>query len=79
VSYILDEFERYAIWYKQKHGKSPTLVIDDVNQIANSEPKLLQYLQGRASTAAKQNLYSLVFVTSDSSVPLQMIGMKITK
>ena len=68
------QFEKFAECYRKEYGKSPVLVIDNINQLAKKDPAILEILQDGAKAAVGSGLFKAVFVTSDGSAPSQMGG-----
>lgn len=58
--------------YKAKHNKPPVIVYDNISQIVNEDPKVLDILQDDAKKNADNRKYIAVFVSSEGSVPRRM-------
>eukprot|EP01132_Coremiostelium_polycephalum_P010812 gene10812-13244_t len=61
--------EEAATRYKQKHGKAPVLVIDNINWLALEDQKMLKVLQDFAKIHADKAGLIVVFVSSDGNGP----------
>ena len=76
VATSLDEawrvFSRAAAKYRMKHGKAPVLIIDNANKISKMQ---LQRIQDFAKNASDDGTATVVFVTSEGSVPRLMRGI----
>jgi hypothetical protein len=68
---VWDVFSRAAAKYRQKYGKAPVLIIDNANKIATEQ---LEEIQDYAKNASDDGTATVVFVTSESSVPRRMRG-----
>ena len=66
------QFKVTAAAYKKKTGECPTLVIDNINRLAQKEPEILDILQEGARDAVSANTFTVVFVTSDGLAPKQI-------
>ena len=66
-------FEQAAARYKARHdGSCAVLVIDNTNEIARYDLELLRVIQETAKFAADNDLYKVIFVTSDGVAPVAM-------
>ncbi|RPA92485.1 hypothetical protein L873DRAFT_1817561 [Choiromyces venosus 120613-1] len=70
---VFQEFHNLAKVFKKNKGRSPVLVLDNINRLAQANPKLLNILQDMAKDAADDGLFITVFVTSEGGAPIQMI------
>ncbi|KAI9342264.1 hypothetical protein BDR26DRAFT_1006738 [Obelidium mucronatum] len=66
------KFKKLAIWYREKYGTAPVLVIDNTNFLAMHAEYILEVLQLGAKGAIDENLFVTVFVTSDGFALTQM-------
>ncbi|RPA90978.1 hypothetical protein L873DRAFT_1820191 [Choiromyces venosus 120613-1] len=64
---VFKEFDNQAKVFKKNKGRSPVLVLDNINRLAEANPKLLNILQDMAKDAADDGLFITVFVTSRSA------------
>ena len=64
-------FSRIATRYEQEYGKIPVLIIDNANKIATEQ---LEQIQDYAKRASDMGIATVVFVTSEGSVPRRMMG-----
>ncbi|RPA92019.1 hypothetical protein L873DRAFT_1818348 [Choiromyces venosus 120613-1] len=71
---VFNEFHNQAKVFKKNKGRSPVLVLDNIDCLAQANPKLLNILQDMAKDAADDGLYITVFVTSEGGAPIQMLG-----
>ncbi|PUU80069.1 P-loop containing nucleoside triphosphate hydrolase protein [Tuber borchii] len=71
---VFNEFHNQAKLFKIKNGRTPVLVLDNVNRLAQDNPKLLNVLQDMAKDAADDGTYITVFVTSEGKAPIQMLS-----
>jgi len=55
----------------------PVLIIDNVNRLAQKQPKLLDLLQDYAKDTVDNGTVSVVFVSSDGRIPGRMSGKSI--
>ncbi|CAG8462981.1 7787_t:CDS:2 [Acaulospora morrowiae] len=63
----MDAFNRASAVYKKKYGKPPAIVYDNISQIVNENPKILDVLQDDAKKNADGRKYIAVFVSSEGS------------
>jgi hypothetical protein len=70
---VLVKFEEYAVTYKIKENVVPVLVVDNINMLAEKHPEILNELQRSARSAATDQVYLVVFVSSDGAAPPQMM------
>ncbi|RPA92041.1 hypothetical protein L873DRAFT_1818382 [Choiromyces venosus 120613-1] len=68
------EFHNQAKVFKKNKGRSPVLVLDNINHLAQVNPKLLNILQDMAKGAADDRLFITVSVTSEGGTLIQMLG-----
>lgn len=71
---VFEDFYVHARNFKIKNGRCAVLVIDNVNRLAEQNPKMLAGLQDRAKDAADSGKFIVVFVTSEGQAPHQMLG-----
>jgi hypothetical protein len=69
----LQIFSHFATKYKQEYKKMPVLIINNVNRLAQKQPRLLDLLQGYAKDTADKVTASVVFVSSEGRIPHRMI------
>jgi hypothetical protein len=67
-----EAFKRAGAVYKAKHNKLPVIVYDNINELVNVGPKVLETLQKDAKVCADRQEYIAVFVTSEGSIPRNM-------
>ncbi|RPA89366.1 hypothetical protein L873DRAFT_1822975, partial [Choiromyces venosus 120613-1] len=70
---VFNEFHNQAKVFKKNKGRSPVLVLDNIDRLAQANPKLLNILQDMAKDAADDGLFITVFVTSEQGAPIQML------
>jgi len=70
----MEDFRRAAARFKAKHKTWAVNIIDDMNVIAEKDPRLLRILQEDAEWAADNDAYETIFVTSDVGVLEMMNG-----
>jgi hypothetical protein len=70
----LDEFERAAALFKNKHNRAAVLVIDNIDVIARKKPRLLGSIQNMAKFAADNHLYKVVFVCTSEATYHKLKG-----
>jgi chromosomal replication initiation ATPase DnaA len=58
-----------ATTFKEKHGRPPVLIIDDINNLAKKHPQELEDLQDFAKTWADNQSLIVVFVSSEGNGP----------
>ena len=63
--------------YKQEYKKTPVLIIDNVNRLAEQQLELLEQIQDYAKLATDEGTATFVFVSGEGRVPRRMIGMLI--
>jgi hypothetical protein len=68
----LEAFESAGAVYKAKHNKLPVIVYDNITQLVNMNPKMLDILQGGANMGADHREYIAVFVSSEGNVSRRM-------
>ena len=68
----MDAFKRGAKVYKEKHGKPPVIIYDNVNRLIHKNPEFLDILQDDAKDNADDQNYIAVFVSSEGTVPRRM-------
>ncbi|RPA89362.1 hypothetical protein L873DRAFT_1822965 [Choiromyces venosus 120613-1] len=68
------EFHNQAKVFKKNKGHSPVLVLDNINHLAQVNPKLLNILQDMVKGAADDGLFITVSVTSEGWALIQMLG-----
>ena len=66
------EFQRQAEIFKKKNHRLPVLVLDNINYLAEADPRRLLVLQAMAMEAADDRLFITVFVTNDERAPAQL-------
>ena len=71
----MEYFSRVAVKYKQEHKKVPVLIIDHANRLfQDGQGKILDRFQNYAKRASDQGTVTVVFVSSEDSVPRRMMG-----
>jgi len=65
----LSAFKYASEVYKAKHNKPPVIIYDNISQIINEDPKVLDFLQDDAKKNADNRKYVAIFVGSEGSVP----------
>ncbi|CAG8651392.1 6276_t:CDS:2, partial [Ambispora gerdemannii] len=68
----MEIFRRASEVYKEKHGKPPVIIYDNVSQLIPENSKILDMLQDMAKRSADYRTYIAVFVSSEGSVPRRM-------
>src|SRR5687767_12240994 len=68
----LEAFKSAGAVYKAKHNKLPVIVYDNISEIMNVDPEVLDALQNDAKMNADHREYVAVFVSSEGSVPRRM-------
>ena len=68
----LEAFKSAAAVYKAKHNKPPVIIYDNISEIINVDPEVLDALQNDAKMNADHRNYITVFVCSKGSVPRRM-------
>ncbi|RHZ80759.1 hypothetical protein Glove_132g108 [Diversispora epigaea] len=68
----VNAFIRAAKVYKEKHGKPPVIIYDNVNQLIPEKAKFLDILQDEAKFNADESTCITIFITSEGSVPRRM-------
>jgi hypothetical protein len=71
---LMDHFREYARDFAKTNSRPPVLIIDNVNHLADNNPKLLDGLQDLAKNAADNGEFYTVFVTSEGKATRQMLG-----
>ena len=74
---VLEAFSRVAAKYKQEYKRTPVLIIDNANRLAEKQLELLEQIQDYAKLAADEGTATVVFVSGEGRVPRRMIGMLI--
>ena len=64
----MDVFKHASEVYKMKHSKPPVIVYDNVSQLVNKSPEILDILQVDAKNNADGRKYVTIFVSSKDSV-----------
>jgi type IV secretory pathway VirB4 component len=54
---LMSHFHKYAEDYTKTNGRPPVLVIDNVNRLADKDPKLLDEVQDIAKTATDKKCF----------------------
>jgi len=73
VEEILQYFSRAAFKYRQKHKKVPVLIIDNADRLVqDGQEMILDLFQNYAKRASDQGTVTVVFVSSERSVPFRM-------
>jgi hypothetical protein len=73
----LQIFSHFATKYKQEYKKMPVLIINNVNRLAQKQPRLLDQFQDYAKSAADNGLVTTVFISSEGRVPRRMMRKSI--
>ncbi|CAB4445411.1 unnamed protein product [Rhizophagus irregularis] len=68
----LEAFKSAGAVYKAKHNKPPVIVYDNISELLNVDPEVLDALQNDAKMNADHREYVAVFVSSEGSVPRRM-------
>ena len=66
------EFQRQAEIFKKENYRPAVLVLDNINYLAEADPRRLLVLQAMAKEAADDRLFITVFVTNDEKAPGQL-------
>ncbi|CAG8590668.1 10094_t:CDS:2 [Diversispora eburnea] len=69
---VLEIFRRASEVYREKHGKLPVIIYDNVSRLVHKNSEILDILQDEAKDNADERTYVAVFVTSEGSVPRRM-------
>lgn len=69
---MYSQFKETAAWYKNKFGKMPVIVFDNVNYLAEKNPDILEVIQKGAKQAIDDRAFITVFVSSDGLAPTQL-------
>jgi AAA+ ATPase superfamily predicted ATPase len=72
---VYSKFKTTAAWYRQKYGKAPVLIFDNINRLAAKHSDILEILQDGAKDAADNRAFITVFVSSDGLAPVLLKGM----
>ena len=75
---VLEAFSRVAAKYKQEYKRTPVLIIDNANRLAENQLKLLEQIQDYAKLATDNGTATIVFMSSEGRVPRRMMGKSIT-
>ncbi|PWW77944.1 hypothetical protein C7212DRAFT_312681 [Tuber magnatum] len=70
---VFKEFRNQSQLFQKNKNRCPTLVLDNVNRLAQWNPVLLDILQDKAKDAADEGLFTTVFVTSEGQAPIRML------
>jgi hypothetical protein len=70
----LQVLSRHAIKYKQEYKRVPVLIIDNVNRLAQMQPRLLDLFQDYAKDTADNRIVTVVFLSSEGRVPRRLMG-----
>ncbi|RHZ70686.1 hypothetical protein Glove_268g16 [Diversispora epigaea] len=65
-------FKRIGVLYKEKYGKPPVIIYDNISLLIPEYSNVLDYLQDHAKENADKRKYIAVFVSSEGSVPWRM-------
>ncbi|CAG8435295.1 5541_t:CDS:2 [Diversispora eburnea] len=76
ASETTDAFKRCAEKYKNKYGKLPVIVYDNVSRLITVHPEVIDILQDDAKDNADDKKYISVFVCSGGNVPRRMESKK---
>ncbi|RHZ85749.1 hypothetical protein Glove_60g37 [Diversispora epigaea] len=68
----MDAFIQAAKVYKEKHGKPPVIIYDNVDQLIPEKTKFLDILQDEAKFNADESTCITIFMTSGGAVPRRM-------
>ncbi|GBC01520.1 hypothetical protein RclHR1_04210006 [Rhizophagus clarus] len=68
----LEAFKRASAIYKAKYNKTPVIVYNNINKLANINSKALDTLQDDAKMYTDYQEYIAVFITSEGSVLRKM-------
>ncbi|RHZ73173.1 hypothetical protein Glove_232g157 [Diversispora epigaea] len=68
----MDAFIQAAKVYKEKHGKPPVIIYDNVDQLIPEKTKFLDILQDEAKFNADESTCITIFMTSEGAVPRRM-------
>ena len=69
----MEAIKRASEVYKANNeGRPPVIVYDNVNQLMDQDPKILDILQDGAKINADERKYVVVFVSSEDSVLKRM-------
>ncbi len=66
---ITGDLQEAAREYSKKYNRPLVLVIDNINILANEDPKTLKVLQMNAKSWSDEGLIRVVFVASEGSAP----------
>ncbi|KIX03339.1 uncharacterized protein Z518_06891 [Rhinocladiella mackenziei CBS 650.93] len=72
VETVVEVFTDFAIKYQQEFKTVPVLIIDNVNRLSQTHQRLLDLFQDYAKKAADQEIFTIVFVSSEGRVPRPM-------
>ncbi|RHZ63859.1 hypothetical protein Glove_327g23 [Diversispora epigaea] len=65
-------FKRISEIYKEKHGKPPVIIYDNISQLIPKYSDIIDYLQDNAKDNADDGNFISVFVCNENSVPRRM-------
>ncbi|RUS15768.1 P-loop containing nucleoside triphosphate hydrolase protein [Endogone sp. FLAS-F59071] len=65
-------FRRSAAKYKAKYNKPAVLILDDISKLAKNHPNVIEKLQDIAKVVADKKEFTIVFVTSEDTIPTLM-------
>ena len=68
----MNTFKHASAVYKEKHGKPPVIIYDNISQLVHKNPEILDILQDDAKDNADKQNYIAVFVSSENSVLRRM-------
>jgi len=71
---VLITFQKYAIDFKKKYGRVPTLIFDNCDALAKKDQRMLEILQDTAKTAIDDSTWVTIFVGNVGEAPEQMEG-----
>ena len=71
---VLHVLSRQARKFKQEYGKTPVLIIDNANRLADEHQWSLDLFQDYAKDAADKGRVTVVFVSSEGQVPRRLMG-----
>ncbi|RHZ45681.1 hypothetical protein Glove_661g6 [Diversispora epigaea] len=69
---VIEIFRHASEMYKEKHGKPPVIIYDNVSRLVHKNSEILDILQDEAKDNADERTYIAVFVSSEGSVPRRM-------
>jgi len=78
VEEVLEYLSGVASKYRKKHNKVPVLIIDNANRLVEGgQGKILDHFQNYAKRSSDEGTVTVVFVSSEGTVPRRMSGKSV--